>query len=283
MNTPELAPWLQRFFAEYLLTQRNVSRATIAAYRDAFRLLFSYLRKPGRRGRLTLPLDLLTTDTVLRFLDHLERQRGNTIRTRNARLAAIRSFVHYLSDWLGPELPVGVAQILAIPFKRHVQEMSGFLSRQEVEAILEVVPDTWTGRRDHLLVLLLYNTGARISEVLALRAMNLSADGKQIEYPRQGTQAAAPPIVASDSTAIASVDQGESVGPGSAALAEPFRTTADSGGCCLPTPAIGAARLGQVAGTPAAPHLTPYLPSFDGHGFAGSRCGDRSHRPLPRP
>jgi site-specific recombinase XerD len=186
MNTPELAPWLQRFFAEYLLTQRNVSRATIAAYRDAFRLLFRYLRKSGHRGRLTLPLDLLTADAVLRFLDHLEHQRGNTIRTRNARLAAIRSFVHYLSDWLGPELPVGVAQILAIPFKRHVQEMSGFLSRQEVEAILEAVPDTWTGRRDHLLVLLLYNTGARISEVLALRAMDLSADGKQIEILGKG-------------------------------------------------------------------------------------------------
>ena len=186
MNTPELTPWLQRYFAEYLLTQRNVSRATIAGYRDTFRLLFHYLRQPGRLGSKTLPLDILTTDVVLRFLDHLERQRGNSIRTRNARLAAIRSFVHYLSDWLGPELPAGMAQILTIPFKRQVQEMIGFLSRQEVEALLEAAPDTWTGRRDHLLVLLLYNTGARISEVLALRAMDLSADGKQIEILGKG-------------------------------------------------------------------------------------------------
>jgi integrase len=112
-------------------------------------------------------------------LDDLEQQRGNSIRTRNARLAAIRSFVHYLSDWLGPELPVCVARILAIPFKRYVQVISGFLSRQEVEAILSATTDTWTGRRDYLLFLLLYNTGARISEILALRVMDIRAGGSR--------------------------------------------------------------------------------------------------------
>ena len=122
MTTPELAPWLQRYFTEYLSAQRNVSHATIMAYRDTFRLLLNHLRKTHRRDSHTLPLEVLASDTILRFLDYLERQRGNSIRTRNARLAAIRSFVHYLSDWLGPELPVCVARILAIPFKRYVQE-----------------------------------------------------------------------------------------------------------------------------------------------------------------
>lgn len=115
MKIPELGPWLQRFFREHLLTNRNVSPATIVAYRDTFRLLLRHLQKthPGRC--FSLSLDVLSPDTILRFLEHLERQRGNCIRTRNARLAAIRSFVHYLSDWLGPELPVAVARVLGIP------------------------------------------------------------------------------------------------------------------------------------------------------------------------
>ena len=186
MKTPELAPWLQRFFSEYLSAQRNVSHATIGAYRDTFRLLLNYLRKIHRRCSHTLSLEVLTSDTILRFLDYLEHQRGNTIRTRNARLAAIRSFVHYLSDWIGPELPVCVARILGIPFKSYVRAISGFLSRQEVEAILGATTDTWTGRRDHLLFLLLYNTGARISEVLALRVMDIRAGGKQVQVLAKG-------------------------------------------------------------------------------------------------
>lgn len=194
MTTLELAPWLQRFFREYLSAQRNVSHATITAYRDTFRLLLNYLRKTHRHCRHTLSLEVLTSETVLRFLDYLEQQRGNTIRTRNARLAAIRSFVHYLSDWLGPELPVCVARILAIPFKRYVQVMNGFLSRQEVDAILGATTDTWTGRRDHLLFLLLYNTGARISEVLALRVMDIRAGGKQVQVLGKGRKQRSLPL-----------------------------------------------------------------------------------------
>jgi integrase/recombinase XerD len=94
MTTPELAPWLQRYFTEYLSAQRNVSHATITAYRDTFRLLLKHLRKNHRHCSPTLSLEILTSDTILRFLDDLEQQRGNSIRTRNARLAAIRSFVH---------------------------------------------------------------------------------------------------------------------------------------------------------------------------------------------
>jgi len=186
MKTPELEPWLQRFFREYLIAQRNVSPATVTAYRDTFRRLFSFLKKRRLKRHEALPLDQLAPDLVVGFLDHLERERGNTIRTRNARFAALRSFVHYLCDWLGPELPVCVPRILGIPFKRHVQRISGFLSRQEVEAILAATGDTWTGRRDHLLFLLLYNTGARISEVLALQVKALTDNGKQVEILGKG-------------------------------------------------------------------------------------------------
>jgi site-specific recombinase XerD len=186
MKTPELGPWLQRFFREHLLIQRNLSPATIAAYRDTFRLLLRYLKKRRSRSCFSLPLDVLTPDTVVRFLDHLERQRGNCIRTRNARLAAIRSFVHYLSDWLGPDLPTTVARIPGIPFKRHAQRLISFLNPQEVEAILAVTDETWTGQRDHLLFLLLFNTGARISEILALRVMDVNVNGRQIELLGKG-------------------------------------------------------------------------------------------------
>lgn len=125
MKTPELGPRLHRFFQEYLRTQRNVSPATIVAYRDTFRLLLRFLKKPHAGGCYSLSLEVLKPDTVLRFLDHLEQQRGNCTRTRNARLAAIRSFVHYLSDWLGPELPPVVARLLGIPFKRSAQRLIG--------------------------------------------------------------------------------------------------------------------------------------------------------------
>ena len=101
MKTPELVPWLQRFFREHLLTHRNLSPATVAAYRDTFRLLLRYLKKTHAGRCFSLPLDILTPDIIVRFLEHLERQRGNCIRTRNARLAAIRSFVHYLRPCLG--------------------------------------------------------------------------------------------------------------------------------------------------------------------------------------
>ena len=186
MKTPELGPWLQRFFREYLLTHRNVSPATIAAYRDTFRLLLRYLKQTRASRCFSLPLDVLTPNVIVRFLEHLERQRGNCIRTRNARLAAIRSFVRYLSDWLGPELPTTVARIPGIPFKRHVQRLIGFLTPQEVEAILAATDGTWTGQRDYLLFLLLFNTGARISEILALRVMDVNVEGRQIELLGKG-------------------------------------------------------------------------------------------------
>ncbi len=185
-KTAELGHCLQRFFREYLSAQRDLSSATLAAYADTFRLLFRHLRKAHPRRTAPFLLDILTPESILRFLDHLEHKRGNCARTRNARLAAIRSFVHYLNDWLGPELPPALPRILGIPFKRHVQRLIGFLNRQEVEAILAVTDDTWTGQRDHLLFLLLYNTGARISEILALKVSDVTVAERHIELLGKG-------------------------------------------------------------------------------------------------
>jgi integrase/recombinase XerD len=173
MKTIDLSEWIQRFFLEYLSRQRNVSPATIAAYRDTFRLLLQYFGQKRRRAPVFLSMENLTAPVVLGFLNHLETRRANTVRTRNLRLATLRSFVRYLTDWLGPELPMLTRRILAIPFKRHVKPLLGFLTFQEVEAILDATEDNWTGRRNRLLFLLLYNTGARISELLALRVQDV--------------------------------------------------------------------------------------------------------------
>ena len=187
MKNADLSGWIQRFFREYLSRQRNVSPATIASYRDTFRLLLRYLCRGRRRPPAALPLECLTAAAVLGFLNDLEKARGNAIRTRNARLAALRSFVHYLSDWLGPEMPPETGHILAIPLKRQVKPLISFLTHQEIDAILAATDETWTGRRDHLLVLFLYNTGARISEALAVRVDDvLRTQAKEVELQGKG-------------------------------------------------------------------------------------------------
>ena len=187
MKAADLSGWIQRFFQEYLSRHRNVSPATIAAYRDTFRLLLQFLRKKRRRAPSALSLDNLTPEIVLGFLNHLETGRGNCIRTRNLRLAALRSFARYLVDWLDPEVPTSIRRILTIPFKRQVKPLLGFLTCQEIEAILDAAQDSWNDRRNQLLFLLLYNTGARISEVLALRAQDLGAGtSRQLELQGKG-------------------------------------------------------------------------------------------------
>jgi integrase/recombinase XerD len=169
MSAPDLATLLPRFFSEYLVGQRNVSPCTVAAYRDTFRLFLRFLQRSRRIRPSHLPLQALCAPSVLAFLTHLENDRHNRIRSRNARLAVIRSFVHYASDVLGPDLPEPTRRILVIPLKRHCHPVLSFLTREEVQAILAATDDSWTGQRDHLLFLLLYNTGARVSELLALR------------------------------------------------------------------------------------------------------------------
>jgi site-specific recombinase XerD len=164
-----LAPLLEVFFTERLQTQRQASAHTIAAYRDAFRLLLAFAEK--RLGKA--PSDLLLTDVdaslVAAFLDHLEKERGNGARTRNARLAAIRSFFRFAAS-REPAHGGLIQRVLAIPEKRFDRDLVTFLTRPEVEAVL-ASPDrsTWIGQRDHLLLLLAARSGLRVSELTGLR------------------------------------------------------------------------------------------------------------------
>lgn len=166
---------LQRFFSEHLTAQRNLSAHTIAAYRDSFRLLLRFLSTHLRVSIDQLTLDSLTPDTILAFLEHLERSRGNVPRTRNYRLAAVRAFTRFVISLGEPGAFATGQRLLAIPIKRSVRPLLKFLTREEVEAIF-AAPDTtlWIGRRDRLLFAFLYNTGARISEALQLRSSDVN-------------------------------------------------------------------------------------------------------------
>ena len=127
-----------------------------------------------KRAVATLTLADLDAPAVAGFLDHLERQRRNSVRTRNARFAAIRSFLKYVSARDPASLPM-IQRVLAIPMKRCERHALSYLSREEVDAILEA-PDasTWSGQRDRMLFALLYNTGARVSEVIGLRRLDVA-------------------------------------------------------------------------------------------------------------
>ena len=163
-----LAPALQAFFTDRLTRQRQASPHTIAAYRDTWRLLLGYAAR--HTGRQPSQLDLADLDAPLigDFLDHLERERGNTARTRNARLAAVHSLFRYAA-LRHPEHAELIARVLAIPPKRHSKALVTYLTEAELAALL-TAPDrtTWAGRRDHALILLAAQTGLRISELTGL-------------------------------------------------------------------------------------------------------------------
>ncbi|WP_158726875.1 tyrosine-type recombinase/integrase [Tomitella fengzijianii] len=163
-----LATSLQTYFTTFAHTQRDLSANTIASYRDTWRMLLKYLTAALGVPADTLDFDAVTADTVTGFLDHLEHERGNSAKTRNTRLTAIRSVLsRALPDH--PEYAATITQVLAIPPRRTVRPVIEFLTPDEVNALL-AAPDreTWTGRRDHALLAMTAQTGLRISEILSL-------------------------------------------------------------------------------------------------------------------
>lgn len=171
-----LAPTLQAFFTTRLTAQRQVSPRTIHAYRDAFRLLLSFIA--DRDGTPPADLDVgdLDATTISSFLDHLETYRHNSARTRNARLTAIQSFFRFAA-YRHPEHAESIAQVLAIPTKRHPTASVTFLTPNEIDALV-AAPDTatWNGRRDHTLLTLALHTGLRLAELTGLRRGDLHLD-----------------------------------------------------------------------------------------------------------
>jgi integrase/recombinase XerD len=163
-----LAPIMEAFFTDRLMTQQGVSPHTIASYRDTFKLLLGYLH--SRTGTLPAHLNLTDLDAAVigDFLQHLEAVRGNAISSRNTRLAAIHSLFRYAS-LQAPEHANLISRVLAIQTKRTTTTIVNFLSRSELDALV-AAPDrsTWHGRRDHALLVLDAQTGLRVSEITGL-------------------------------------------------------------------------------------------------------------------
>ncbi len=169
-----VGPLLQVFFTEYLVAQKRLSLQTIASYRDTFRLLLQFIHREAGIEPVALPIATLDADRILAFLEGLEKDRHNTIGSRNLRLTAIRSFFRMVA--LREPATVGLAtRILAIPMKRTDTKVRDYVTREEMDAVLASLNrTTWCGRRDYALLLTMYNAGARVSEITALRQRDVT-------------------------------------------------------------------------------------------------------------
>ena len=171
--TTDLARLLQRYFCSYLINQRRLSSNTIASYRDMFRLLLPFIATQQKKSVSTLNLADMNADIILLFLQYLEEKRGNKVKTRNARLAAIHSFLNYAAIEEPQALP-DIQRVMAIPEKRTDHFLFECLEKNEIEALLKVQDlTTWIGQRDHILLLTLYNTGARVSEITMVQLKDI--------------------------------------------------------------------------------------------------------------
>ena len=173
---PSFAALVQSFFTEYLTQQRAMSPQTVATYRDAFVLFLEFATAQLHKQPTRMGLQDITPALILAFLDHLERDRGNAARTRNARLAALRAFMKFAGHRDVGALHV-VEQALGVPMKHFERPMLGFLAREEMLAIIGKPGPSWTSQRDHLLLHMLYNTGARVSEIIGVRLADVVLDG----------------------------------------------------------------------------------------------------------
>jgi len=190
-----VAGFIKRFFSHYLPVQKGLSVNTILAYRDAVKLLLCYVADTAKISVDKLTVEDITERMVLGFLDVYEQERGCSTRTRNARLAAIRS----LFDYIGRQEPVLIvhcAQIHAIPLKRAEHKMVGYLEEKEMQAVLNAIDvNSRTGMRDRALLILMYNTGARVSEIVALELDDLRLDvSAQIRLHGKGGKERACPL-----------------------------------------------------------------------------------------
>jgi integrase/recombinase XerD len=200
-----LAPLLQTFFTERLITQRRVSPHTIASYRDTFRLLLGFAAERTGKGPSQLELVDLDASLIGAFLDHLEHERHNSVRTRNSRLVAVHSLFRFaaLREPAHAEL---IQRVLAIPQKRFERAIVSFLNRDEIEAIL-ASPDrtTWIGRRDHTLLLVIIQTGLRVSELIGVRCRDvLLTRGAHVYCRGKGRKQRCTPLTAQTVTVLRS-------------------------------------------------------------------------------
>jgi integrase/recombinase XerD len=194
-STTAFAHLLERFFVERLRQQRHASAHTISSYRDTFRLLFEFTQKTLHKAPSCLDLSDLTASLIGAFLSDIEQCRRNTVRTRNLRLTAIRSFCRFACLY-EPDRCAHFQRILAIPCKRYTRREVNFLTRAEIDILLSA-PDrsTWLGRRDHALLVMALQTGLRLSELTSLRRDALILDnGPHVRCTGKGRKERCTPL-----------------------------------------------------------------------------------------
>lgn len=192
---PTLPALIERFFTKRLMRQRRVSPHTVASYRDTFRLLLAFTQKHLGKAPSSLDLEDIDAPLVGAFLDDLEMHRSTSVRTRNLRLTAIRSFFQFVA-YEEPAYSEHIQRVLAVPSKRHDKSMVQFLVRPEIEALL-AAPDrsTWIGRRDHALLVLAVQTGLRLSELIGLdRSSIVLGRGAHVRCVGKGRKERCTPI-----------------------------------------------------------------------------------------
>jgi integrase len=176
MTQPNFSSLLQRFFTDRLLGQLGASSHTVASYRDSFRLLLRFASQRFGRSPSNLSIEQLDASFLCEFLEYLELVRGNSIRTRNNRLAALHAFFQYVA-LNEPALALHCQRVLAIPSKRYERDPVEFLDEQETAALVAApAPETWIGRRDRAILRLVVQTGLRNSEVRSLRRQDVHLD-----------------------------------------------------------------------------------------------------------
>jgi integrase/recombinase XerD len=190
-----LAPTLEAFFISRLIGEKGVSPHTIAAYRDTFRLLLCFAQARTGKQPSKLQIEDLDTPLITAFLDHLEHERGNSPRTRNARLAAIHSMFRSAA-LRHPEHAALISRVIAVPTKRFDRAIVSYLTEDEVDALL-AAPDRsrWIGRRDHALLTLAIQTGLRVTELTSLRCQDVHTGiGAHIQTLGKGRRQRATPL-----------------------------------------------------------------------------------------
>ena len=190
-----LAPVLEAFFTRRLISEKDVSPHTIAAYRDTFRLLLSFAHEQTGKQPAALEFEDLDALLIAAFLDHLEHQRGNSPRTRNARLAAIHSMFRYAA-LRHPEHAALISRVIAVPTKRFERAIVTYLTPDEVDALLAAPNrERWIGRRDHALLILAIQAGLRVTELTTLRNQDVHlSTGPHIQVVGKGRKQRATPL-----------------------------------------------------------------------------------------
>jgi integrase/recombinase XerD len=194
---------LEAFFTDRLMRQRRASPHTIAAYRDTFRLLLAFAKQRLGKEPSSLAIEDLDAPFLGYFLDHVEKDRGNSARTRNARLAALHSFFRYAA-LQEPSCAALIQRVLAVPSKRYDRRPIEFLSRPEIDALL-AAPDlnTWAGRRDRTLLLVAVQTGLRVSELIGLRCQDIAlGNGAHVRCRGKGRKERCTPLRTDAVTAL---------------------------------------------------------------------------------